>query len=119
MRHHKKIRTLGRRTGQRAALIRSLTRSLILHDGITTTLARAKEMRPFVERLVTASKKNSVVSRRNVSSTLGSGSTDAVKKLHDVIAPRYQNRAGGYTRVVRLTRAGKRVIDSARIEFVK
>ena len=119
MRHHRSGRTLGRKKGQRAALLRSLTRSLILNEGITTTLARAKEMRPFVEKLVSASKKNTMVSRRNVASRLGGNSADVVKKLHEVIAPQFKNRPGGYTRVVRLPRTGKRGKESARIEVVK
>lgn len=117
MRHHNKRRTLGRRKGARVALIRSLARSLILKGGITTTLARAKELRPFVEQLVSASKRNGAASRRSVSSRLG-GAIEAVDKLHKTIAPRFEKRAGGYTRVTRLPRVGKRVLDSARIEFV-
>lgn len=118
MRHHVKTRTLNRDRRQRTALLRSLARSLVLHEGITTTVAKAKELRPFVERLVTTSKKNTVASRRDVSTRLG-GSLDVVKKLHDTIAVRYAKRAGGYTRIVRLGRVGKRVGESARIEFVQ
>ena len=102
MRHHVNKRTLNRDRRQRTALLRSLARSLVLHEGITTTVAKAKELRPFVERLVTVSKKNATT----------------VKKLHDTLAPRYAKRAGGYTRIVRLGRVGKRVGESARIEFV-
>ena|SRR3989338_3720022 len=117
MRHHVNKRTLNRDRRQRTALLRSLARSLVLHEGITTTVAKAKELRPFVERLVTVSKKNTVASRRDVSTVLG-GSATTVKKLHDTLAPRYAKRAGGYTRIVRLGRVGKRVGESARIEFV-
>lgn len=117
MKHHKKGRTLGRKTGGRTALLRSLARSLVLQEGITTTATRAKELRPFVEQLVTASKKNTTSSRRLVSTRLG-GAGDATKKLHDTLAPRFQKRAGGYTRITRLGRIGKRAIESARIEFV-
>jgi large subunit ribosomal protein L17 len=98
--------------------LRSLARSLVLHEGITTTEAKAKELRPYVERLVTTSKKNTSVSRRAVSSRLG-GSPETVKKLHDVLAPRYKGRAGGYTRITRLGRVGKRTGEAVRIEFVK
>lgn len=118
MRHHQKNRTLGRKRGQRTALLRSLARSLVLQEGITTTVAKAKELRPFVERMVTNAKKNSLASRRIIDTRMG-GSREVMKKLHDVYAPRYANRAGGYTRIVRLGRVGKRVIESARIEFVK
>jgi large subunit ribosomal protein L17 len=117
MRHHVKNRTLGRDKRQRVALLRSLARSIILHEGITTTITKAKEVRPFVERLVTTSKQNSVASRRDVMTLLNSAT--ATKKLHDTIAPRYAKRAGGYTRIIRIGRVGTRVLDAARIEFVK
>ena len=118
MRHHVKTRTLHRTKRERTALLRNLARSLVLHEGITTTVAKAKELRPYVERLVTASKANTVVSRREVTQRLG-GAGEAVKKLHETIAPRYKSRAGGYTRITRLGRVGKRVGDAARIEFVQ
>jgi len=118
MKHHRKGRTLGRKKGQRVALLRSLARSLVLDEAITTTVARAKELRPFVERMVTTAKKNSLASRRTVDTRMG-GSREVMKKLHDVYAPRYAKRAGGYTRITLLGRVGKRVIEAARIEFVK
>lgn len=117
MKHHKKGRTLGRTRRGRTALMRGLARSLVLREGIVTTVAKAKELRPFVEQLVSASKKNTLASRRVVTSRLG-GAAEAVKKLHDTLAPRYAKRAGGYTRIIRLGRVGKRVGESARIEFV-
>lgn len=117
MRHHKKGRTLGRKKGGRTALLRSLARSLIRDEGITTTIARAKELRPMVEELVTKAKENSPDSRRSVSARLG-GASVAAKKLHDTLAPRYEKRAGGYTRIIRLGPVGKRAIESARIEFI-
>ncbi len=117
MRHHDRKSTLGRPKSQREALLRSLARSLVLQEGIVTTIARAKELRPFVERLVTASKKNTIASRRLVSERIHSA--EAVKKLHDELAPRFSKRAGGYIRIVHLGRIGKRVLESARIEFVK
>lgn len=116
MRHHKKRRTLSRTKRQRLALLRGLARSLVLRNAITTTEAKAKELRPFVEELVTASKANSVASRRLITSRLGDSA--AVKKLHDEYAKRFESRAGGYTRIVRLGRIGKRVAEMARIEFV-
>jgi large subunit ribosomal protein L17 len=118
MKHHKKTRTLGRKTGQRTALLRSLARSLFISEGITTTIARAKELRPFVEKIISASKENTVASRRTVSSRLGNDS-DVVLKLHSTLAPRFKDRSGGYTRIIRLGRVGKRAIESARIELVK
>lgn len=117
MRHHRKGRTLGRKRGQRTALLRSLARSLVLQEGITTTIARAKELRPYIERLITSSKKNSLASRRFVADRLG-GASDVSAKLHGELRERFAKRAGGYTRIVRLGRVGKRNIESARIEFV-
>jgi len=118
MKHHKKGRTLGRKKGPRTALLRSLARSLVLHEKITTTVARAKELRPFIEQLVSRSKKGDVASRRFISARLGN-STDTVKKMHDTLATRYATRPGGYTRIVKLGPLGKRRVDSAIIEFVK
>lgn len=118
MKHYRKGRTLGRKKGQRVALLRSLARSLVLQEGITTTVAKAKELRPFVERMVSSAKKNTLASRRLIDTRMG-GASDVVKKLHDVYAPRYAKRAGGYTRIIRLGQVGKRVMESARIEFLK
>ena len=109
---------MGRKYGQRVALLRSLARSLILAGGITTTIARAKELRPFVEKLISTSKQNTTASRRVVSSRMG-GSPDTVLELHSKVAPGFKARSGGYTRIIRLGRVGKRAIESARIELVK
>lgn len=117
MRHHRANRKFHREKRQRTALMRSLARSLVLHEAIVTTVAKAKELRPYVEKLVTASKENSLASRRTISSRLGS--PEATKKLHDTFAKRFEKREGGYTRIVRLGRIGKRVGEQARIEFVK
>jgi large subunit ribosomal protein L17 len=97
--------------------MRSLARSLVIHEAIVTTVAKAKELRPYIEKLVTTSKENSLASRRTVTTRMGS--LDATKKLHDTLAKRYEKRDGGYTRIVRLGRVGKRVGEQARIEFVK
>lgn len=117
MRHHSAKRTLHRTKRQYTALLRSLARSLVLEEGITTTIAKAKELRPFVERLVTESKKGTLASQRIVISRIGS--TEAAKKLKETLAPRYAKRAGGYTRIVKLGRVGKRVGEQARIEFLQ
>ncbi len=105
----KKARVFGRPANQRRALIRSLARSLVIHETISTTEAKAKELRPFVERLVTYSKKNTLASRRLAQTKLQD--PEAVKKLFDSIGPRYVDRAGGYTRVVK---RGKRGLNDAR-----
>ena len=117
MRHHRAKRTLHRDKRQYTALMRSLARSLVLEEGITTTIAKAKELRPFIERLVTVSKQNTLASRRIVASRIAS--PEATKKLHETLAPRYMKRAGGYTRIVRLGKIGKQATESARVEFVQ
>lgn len=117
MRHHKKGRTFGRVKKQQTALLRSLTRSLVLHGSIITTVAKAKELRPFVERLVTMAKQDSLSSRHALESRLGNAH-DVVKKLHTELAPKYATRAGGYTRITRLGKRGARKAEEAKIEFV-
>ncbi len=99
-----KGQTFHRETGQRAALIRSLARSLVLEERISTTEAKAKALRPFVERLVTYAKTNTLASRRLAISRLHD--KEAVKKLFGTIGPRYTDRKGGYTRVVKRTLRG-------------
>lgn len=117
MKHKQKTRTLGRVRKQRTALLRGLALSLIEHGKIKTTEAKAKELRPYVERLVTSAKEGSVAARRRVSTRLGEPTTDAVSKLFSDIAPKYKERAGGYTRIIKMGRtlAGR---DEAVIEFV-
>jgi large subunit ribosomal protein L17 len=118
MRHHNKNKKFGRVRKQRTALMRSLARSLILHDRIQTTEAKAKALRPFIEKLITKGKDGSIAARRLILSRLG-GSTDATTKLFDTLSPKYKERTGGYTRV---TKTGTRVGDAAKeaiIEFVK
>jgi len=117
MQHHKKGRTLGRLTNQRIALLRGLARDVILHGGITTTVAKAKEARPFVERLITKGKVDSVATRRFLASELGNAD-DVVKMIVDTVAPKYMERAGGYTRIIKLGRIGARAAEEARFELV-
>ena len=115
MNHHRKIRKFGRETNQRNALIKSLALSLVLNSKIRTTEAKAKELRPFIEKLVTKSKAGTLASRRLIASRVGEG---AVKEMIEVIAPKYKDRKGGFTRVVKL---GSRTSDAspmAMIEFV-
>lgn len=116
MRHHVKGRNLGRPKNQRVALKKSLMRSLVIHERISTTEAKAKEIRPLIEKMVTRAKTDSVANRRLVMTRLGDA--DAVKKLFTAIAPRYKERAGGYVRIVkRAPRADGR--RTAYIAFVK
>ncbi|MEM9336296.1 MAG: 50S ribosomal protein L17 [Patescibacteria group bacterium] len=117
MQHAKANRTLGRKRDQRTALLRGLAVSLIRDGKIKTTEAKAKELRPFVERLVTYGKKNTVASRRLASSTLGAPQQQTLTKLFGEIAENYKERSGGYTRIIKMGRtpAGR---DEAVIEFV-
>lgn len=117
MRHHNANRIFGRDKDQREALMRGLAQSLILHDKIITTEAKAKELRPFAEKLVTYAKKNTLAARRQVLSILGQPTTDVVQKLFAEFGTRYKDRNGGYTRVIKMgrTTAGR---SEAVIEFV-
>jgi large subunit ribosomal protein L17 len=110
MRHHNKNRTLSRTRRGRTALLRGLAVSLLDNGAITTTEAKAKELRPFVERLITRAKTDSVASRRLISSRLGEPNADILKKLFGEIATKYSERAGGYTRIIKMgpTAAGRR-----------
>lgn len=94
--------------------MRSLARSLVLEERISTTEAKAKALRPFVERLITYAKKNTLASRRLAKMRLGD--TAAVKKLFDTIGPRYAGRAGGYTRVVKRTLRGSN--DARKLAYI-
>ena len=118
MQHAKKNRTLSRTRRGRSALLRGLAVSLIEKGQIKTTAAKAKELRPLAERLVTYGKKSSVASRRQAASVLGEPKGNVVKKLFDEIAPKFKERDGGYTRIIKVgrTSAGR---DEAVIEFVE
>ncbi len=106
MRHHDNIRKFGRERKVRNGLIRSLARNLILEEKIITTEAKAKSLRPFIERLLTHSKNDTVANRRLVYARLGNNDA-ATLKLFSEIAPRYKERMGGYTRIVKVgVRAG-------------
>lgn len=109
MRHHNKNRTFGRSRSQRSALMRGLAMNLIEHGKIMTTEAKAKELRPYVEKLITKGKENTAASRALVASKLGEPEGKIVKKLFDDIAKRYADRAGGYTRIIKIgeTKAGR------------
>ncbi len=117
MHHHNKIRSFGRPTNQRKALLRSLARSLIIHERISTTEAKAKELRPFIERLVTYGKKGTIASRRLATARLG-GDKESIDKLFVTIATRYENRDGGYVRVVKRSKISEDGRKTAYIAFV-
>jgi len=108
-------RTLSRKAGPRKALQRSLIRSLVLKEKIETTLAKAKDIAPLAEKLVTKAKKGGVVQRRYLTALLGS---ESAKKLVDKIASRYQDRKGGYTRIIKRRPRRSDAAKLAVIEFV-
>lgn len=98
------MRTLSRTRSQRTALLRGLAISLFRDGRIETTDAKARELRPFAERLITYGKKNTVAARRQAATALGEPRPTVIKKLFDEIAPRYAERQGGYTRIVKMGR---------------
>ena len=114
MRHQKKTIKLGRTAEHRKALLANQVCSLIEHQRIKTTLAKAKAVRPLAERMVTLGKNGSIHARRTALATLRQ--KNAVKKLFDDIAPRSAERNGGYTRIVKL---GQRMSDSAPMAFIE
>jgi large subunit ribosomal protein L17 len=116
MRHRVAGRKLQRTSAHRAAMFRNMAAALIKHEQITTTVAKAKELRPYVEKLVTLAKKGGLSNRRLAHARLMDDAQ--LVKLFDVIAARYADRNGGYTRVIK---AGIRASDAspmAIIEFV-
>ncbi len=114
MRHQKKTIKLGRTAEHRKALLANQVCSLIEHQRIKTTLAKAKAVRPLAERMVTLGKNGSIHARRTALAALRQ--KNAVKKLFDDIAPRSAERNGGYTRIVKL---GQRKSDSAPMAFIE
>ncbi len=114
MRHRVGHRKLQRTSSHRAALFRNMSAALIKHEQITTTLAKAKELRPYVEKLVTLAKKGGLSNRRQAQSRLMDDAQ--LNKLFDVIAVRYADRSGGYCRVVK---AGIRMSDAASIAIIE
>lgn len=119
MRHHNANRKFGRDHAGRVALLRSLALSLIGREHIKTTEARAKELRPFVEKLISRGRKGDLASRRIIISRLGGTAGEAgAEKIISEIAPRYAKRPGGYTRVLKLPRRQGDASKMAVIEFV-
>lgn len=115
MRHRKKTVKLGRKSEHRDALIANLAISLITHERVKTTLAKAKAVRPEAEKLVTLGKKGGLHHRRLALSKL-MGNTAAVRTLFKDVAPRFKERAGGYTRILKL---GKRNSDSSPMALIE
>ena len=117
MRHHNTNRKFGRSKTQKRALLNSLAFNLIVREKIRTTLPKAKELRPFIEKLVTHAKKNDLATKRLLISKLG-GHSREVKKLFEVIAPKYVDKKGGYTRILKLGARKSDAATMAIIEFV-
>ena len=116
MKHNIKNKKLNKTSSHRKAMFMNMSNALIKHEQITTTLAKAKELRRFVEKIVTLGKKGDLLSRRKAVSILQDQKMS--KKVFDVLAERYKTRAGGYTRIIKL---GNRYGDNAPtavIEFV-
>ncbi len=116
MRHKKKGKTLGRKAAPRKALFRSLTTSFVIYEKIKTTKAKAKAVRPIIEKIITLSKVDTLAHRRQALKVLYV--EDAVKKLFEVIGPRYKNRNGGYTRIVKLLPRKNDSAEMAILELV-
>ena len=114
MHHAKTHRKFNRRSDHRRAMLANLAVSLIKHEQIMTTLPKAKDLRPIVEKLVTLGKRGGLHARRQAIAQMRDIAT--VKKLFDVIGPRYKERKGGYTRVIK---AGFRYGDSAPIAVIE
>ncbi|MDB5693835.1 MAG: ribosomal protein [Alphaproteobacteria bacterium] len=114
MRHRVAGRKLQRTSSHRAALFRNMAAALIKHEQITTTTAKAKELRPYVEKLITLAKKGGLSNRRLAHSRLLDETQ--LRKLFDVLAPRYEGRPGGYARVVK---AGLRASDASPMAIIE
>jgi len=114
MRHRKTGRKLNRTPSHRKALLRNMATDLLEHEEMVTTLPKAKELRPYAEKLITLGKKESLHARRRALSLIRRKSV--VAKLFDDLAPRYAKRSGGYTRIVKL---GNRKGDAAPLAMIE
>ena len=108
MKHNISYRKLNRTSSHRKALLMNLSNALLKHEQITTTLPKAKELRPFVEKLISLGKRGDLHARRKASSILQDNNN--IKKVFDIFSQRYKERNGGYTRIVKL---GNRYGDNA------
>jgi large subunit ribosomal protein L17 len=113
MRHRNSGKRLGRNTSHRKAMLRNMVTSLLEHEKITTTDARAKELRPLTEKLITLAKRGDLHARRQATEVVRDRKT--VAKLFERIAPRYADRPGGYIRIIKL---GHRLGDNAALSLV-
>lgn len=115
MRHHNTNRKFGRVANQRKALLRSLAYSLVVKEKIKTTEPKAKELRPFVEKLITFGKKGTLASRRVLDTRVG---RIAGKKIALTLSPKYKSTKGGYTRITKLVRRSSDGAPMAIIELI-
>ncbi len=116
MRHRKKGKILGREKAPREALLRNLATSVVLYEKVRTTETKAKVIRPIVERLITRGKEPTLSNRRYLHSFFYT--EQPVKKILEVLGPRYKDRKGGYTRITRLGRRQGDAAECVQIEFV-
>lgn len=114
MRHNKSGRRLGRNPSHRKAMLRNMVTSLLDHEQITTTDARAKEVRKVAEKLITLGKRGDLHARRQALSVIFD--KKVVAKLFDRLAPRFQDRPGGYTRIIKV---GNRLGDNAPVSIIQ
>lgn len=118
MRHALKGRKFNRNRAQRSALLKSLVTALIKHEQIKTTLPKAKDLRPIVEKLVTVAKEDTLANRRYLLSFLN-GNQQSVARLMSHLGPRFKDRAGGYTRIIKAGFRHGDMAPMAVIEFVE
>ena len=116
MRHRAKGRQLSRTSTHKRAMLNNMATSLFAHERVVTTEAKAKELRPFAERLITMARKGDLHRRRLASQKIHD--REALAKLFDVIGPRFAGRAGGYTRILKLGHRKGDGADVARIELL-
>lgn len=114
MRHQKKGKILDRKKEARKALLRNLATSIIIYEKVKTTKAKAKAVQPLVEKLISIAKKNDLIARRQLLKVLYH--KKAVKKVLEVLGPRYQAKKGGYTRIINI---GRRLGDGAEISQIE
>ncbi len=114
MRHRKKGRQLGRTATHRKAMLRNMAASLFRHDGVETTVAKAKELRPYAERLITLARRGDLHARRQVERYIKDRTVTG--RLFGELGPRFASRPGGYTRIIKL---GHRVGDGAEMARIE
>ena len=114
MKHLNKGRTLGRKGGHKKALMKNLAKSLILHEKMETSEAKAKELRPYIEKIITRSRTDTLHNRRIVLRVINEPLL--IDKLFKVIGPKYKGRIGGYTRI---TKTGFRGTDAAKMAIIE